>query len=184
MNAPTPDIDIEIQTLGKSVIALMAEVKRLEKADKNDFSNYMFTSVDDHKDFIRPLMAKYNLFPSIDELSFKLKEITTVDKSGKSKVGTVAIYNFSIVLEHALGEKSEQERRTVALPFVGGQTSGIALSFALKEWFKSKFLVSTGDQREEADLMDNTAEMRLGKQDGRKLYTELENEMDAVILSS
>ncbi len=169
------------QNLAAAICAVMSEVKRLEKADKNAFANYKFTSVDDFKDAVRPLMAKHGLSLHINEKSFDIKEFESTDKAGKPKKITAAIFKYTLRLYHIGGGVSKPENRSVAFPFVGAQTSGIALSYTIKEWFKSRFLVSSGDQNEEADLMDNTTELRLSKQAARDLSEELDKEMNSLV---
>lgn len=181
MNAPTKEIVETESNLATAVCAVMSEVKRLEKADKNEFAKYMFTSVDDFKDAIRPLMAKHGLSVHVDEKSFKIQELDTADKTGKVKKSNIAKYKYAMTLYHKSGENSKPERATVALPFVGAQTSGIAKSYAIKEWFKSRFLASAGDQQEEADLMDNTNEGRLTKAESRRLEEALRAEMNGIV---
>jgi hypothetical protein len=149
---------------------VMAEVRRLRKADNNAFAKYRYTSVDDFKDAIRPLMAKHGLTPNADELSCDLFD--RVDD--KNKTSAHAKFTFSLWLEHISGEEGKPERLTVMLPYVGAQTSGAARSYAIKQWVKSKFLASSGDS-EDADQHDVTEE--LSKAEARPIYTELEKEL-------
>ena len=189
MNAPAKEISTveltldvkETTNLATAVCSVMAEIKRLEKADENKFANYKFVSVDDFKDAVRPLMAKHGLSPHVDEKVFRIEEFEATLKNGTSKKSTVAVFKYAITLYHKSGESSKPERATVALPFVGAQTSGIAKSYAIKEWFKSRFLASAGDQQEEADLMGEAEDMRLSKKDGRALYDDLQKEMNAIV---
>ena len=174
MNVPAKDIVEETTNLASAVCAVMAEVKRLEKADENKFANYKFVSVDDFKDAVRPLMAKHGLSPHVDEKSFRMEEV------GAKKTAT-AIFKYAITLYHSSGESSKPERATVALPFVGAQTSGIAKSYAIKEWFKSRFLASAGDSQEESDFMYNVQDNSLSKQAARTLYDELTKELNDLV---
>lgn len=161
-------------TIREAVCAVMAELRRLEKADTNKFANYDFTSVDDFKDEIRPLMAKHGLFLHIAQDVFVIERI----KDGKGKETTFARFDFLITLKHVSGDEEPAELITVMLPFTGAQTSGAARSYAIKEWMKSRFLASSGDTQEEADLLDNSRDgMRLSKQDARKLYDDLNKEL-------
>lgn len=164
-------------TIRHAVCALMAELQRLKKADHNKFAHYDFTSVDDFKDAIRPRMAKHGLFHHTTQAGFQLVEV----RGDKDKIQTLAQFDFDIVLKHVSGEEEPAERMTVLLPLTGAQTSGAARSYAIKEWFKSRFLASSGDTQEEADLMDQSREgMRLSKADARDLYQKLQKEMREV----
>ncbi|WP_162651583.1 ERF family protein [Lentilitoribacter sp. Alg239-R112] len=165
-------------TIGASICAVMAEIKRLKKADKNDFAKYLFTSVDDFKDEVRPLMAKHGLLVNMNELSLDTQVIT----NDKGKETLVSSYKFSIELEHAeTGDKQQAENITIMLPYTGAQTTGAARSYALKEWFKSKFLASSGDQGAEADHNEQaqySTKDRLGKPAARELSGELDKELN------
>lgn len=149
---------------------VMGEVRRLRKADNNAFAKYRYTSVDDFKDALRPLMAKHGLTPNADEVTCELFDRT----DDKNKTSAHVRFTFSLWLEHVSGEEGKPERLTVMLPYVGAQTSGAARSYAIKEWVKSKFLASSGDS-EDADQHDVTEE--LSKSEARPIYTELEKEL-------
>lgn len=161
--------------LRAAVCSVMLALRRLEKADRNKFASYDFTSVDDFKDELRPLMAANGLTVHVDQTSFSFHEM----RSEKDKPVFAAQYDFAMTLEHTSGETSRPERMTVVLAFTGAQTSGAARSYAIKEWMKSKYLASAGklgDQQEEADLRDQGREgLRMAKSDARAMYTELES---------
>src|SRR5690606_38397713 len=106
-------------TYGEAVCAVMGELRRLKKADRNKFAAYDFTSVDDFKDEVRPLMAKYGLWPEVDQTAFEFMEL----KDDKDKIKHVVRYDFQITLCHISGTESKPQTMTVALPYTGAQTS-------------------------------------------------------------
>jgi hypothetical protein len=160
-------------------VALMSEVKRMEKQHVNQHGGYKFTSVDDFKDVIRPLMAKHGLSLHISEEGFDLATV----KNAKDKESTVAKIRFRFVLTHTSGERSEPSHMTVCLPYTGAQTSGAAQSYAIKEGvYKGLFQASSGDVSEEADLHDQgkfMAAERLSKAEAKPLYEALERDVRA-----
>lgn len=155
--------------LRAGIIAVMQKVKRLEKADENKFGHYNFTSVDDFKDALRPMLSAEGLQIGMDETAFEL-----VEMEGKQKT-LVAKFTFSMQMRHVDGEAEAAEKITVALPYTGAQTTGAARSYALKEWLKTKFMQSSGDIADEADQrrQDDYHTMRLSKKDARPLYDQL-----------
>lgn len=153
--------------LNEAVSKAMLEVVRLKKADNNAFAKYRYTSVDDFKDALRPILAENGLVAHMSETACEMFEGKTADKSNVK-------FAFAITLEHTSGEKAAPENVTVILPFVGAQTTGQARSYALKEWLKSRFLASSGDS-EDADAHDTDEE--LGKAEARPLYIELQEEL-------
>lgn len=166
------------ETLAAAVCQVMSKIKRLSKGSQNSHGGYDFTSVDDFKDALRPLMSEAGLYLHVSQESFQM--IDYVDGKGNNK--SVAQYHFSITLAHVNGDKSEPEMMTVALPFTGAQTSGAARSYAVKEWSKSRFLMSSGDMGDEADLLEQSRDgMRLSKAEARDLYTALTEEIRKVI---
>lgn len=168
-NTPMPET-----ALGRAVCDVMAELKRLEKLHRNKFANYDFTSVDDYKDELRPLLAKHGLYIVPNQADFKFVEV----KGDKDKISTVAQFDFDITLKHVSGQAEAPERMTVFLPLTGAQTSGAARSYVIKEWLKGRFLASSGDAQEEADMMDQSREgMRMSKADARDTFKKLTDEL-------
>lgn len=153
--------------LNGAIVSVMLAVTRLKKADNNAFAKYRYTSVDDFKDALRPLLGEHGLTAHMSEVSCDLFEGKTADKSNVK-------FSFAITLEHISGERAQPENVTVFLPFVGAQTTGQARSYALKEWLKSRFLASSGDS-EDADAHDTGEEM--SKADARPIYAELQEEL-------
>jgi hypothetical protein len=125
----------------KAVAAVMEAVHRLKKDDKNNHGGYKYVSVDDVKDHIRPLLAKNGLEIAINETDYALEAI-----QGKNGTTISARFTFEIWLRHISGAESKADRTTVLLPHTGAQTTGAAKSYALKEWIKGRFLVSTGEK--------------------------------------
>lgn len=132
--------------LTKAVATVMNAVKRVAKDDRNSHGGYNYASVDDIKDSLRPLLAKAGLEVRINETEYALETLKT--KSGESLSARVT---FEIKLRHDSGAEDEPERTTVVLPHTGAQTTGAAKSYALKEWIKGRFLVSTGEADADAD---------------------------------
>lgn len=176
---PTPVVRSSVK-IAEAICAVMTELERLKKADHNKFANYDFTSVDDFKDEIRPLMALNGLYLHATQASLDLKEV----RGDKDKISTVALFDFDLTLKHVCGEAEPPVRMSVLLPITGAQTSGAARSYAIKEWMKSSFLASSGapaDVQEEADMMDQSREgLRMNKADARDTYKKLTDEMREV----
>lgn len=162
-----------------AVCVVMTDFVRLKKGDTNDHGRYDFTSVDDFKDALRPMLAKNGLSIHVSQKKFEMIEFT----DSKDKRKSVAQYDMEITLTHISGERDEPEGMTVALPFTGAQTSGAARSYAVKEWMKSRFLASSGDEQDEADLLEQARDgLRLSKQEARVINGELYEEMRQVTL--
>ncbi len=135
--------------LSKAVAAVMSEIVRLKKADENKHGQYKYVSVDDIKDLVRPLLAKNGLSLSMTELSYSLE---TLQMRNGASVNAKITYEFR--LRHISGEEDEPERITILLPQTGAQTSGAAKSYAIKEYSKARFFVSTGEK----DMIDGGAD--------------------------
>jgi len=166
--------------INKAICAVMAEVKRLEKAGLNAFDKYNFTSIDDFKDHIRPLLAKHGLNVSISEHGI---EIVPLENS-QGKMKTNVRVTFAITLSHVSGEVAPSDVSTVILPYTGAQTAGIAKSYAIKEWIKGRFLASSGDVAEEADMRrqdEFTAPSVMSKKDAKPLYEGLQKELREIV---
>jgi hypothetical protein len=179
------DMSLKICNLATARAAVISDIKRLEKTHTNSHGGYQFTSVDDFKDVIRPLMARNGLSLHVSEESFGLSTIKT-GKDGKET--NLAIIRFRFVIEHTSGERSEPSFFTVALPYTGAQTSGAAQSYAIKEGvYKGLFQASSGDIAEEADFQEQSqlvATERLSKAEARPLFEGLQRELRAEVNDS
>lgn len=180
MNEIAPIVAASLLTKAKTTVC--EAIKRLEKSHTNSHGGYQFTSVDDFKDEVRPLMAKHGLDLHVSEESYALSTIKT-GKDGKDT--NVATIRFKFVLEHVSGERSEPSFFTVCLPYTGAQTSGAAQSYAIKEGvYKGLFQASSGDIAEEADLQDQSrlaGNERMSKAEAKPLYEGLQREMRAIV---
>lgn len=166
-----------VQTkIAKAICSVMGKIDRLDKADKNVFGKYDFTSVDDFKDAIRPLLAEHGLHVSVDEL--KCKQLLLDDKGSKKSLYLQFKYQFTVL--HESGERLPPVKRSVFLQYTGAQTAGAAQSYALKEYFKSEFKASSGDIEDEADIRehDSMAGEKMAKAEARPVFTKLSSEME------
>jgi hypothetical protein len=163
--------------LSAAKVEVMKKVKRLEKLHANKHGGYQFASIDDFKDEIRPIMAEHGIDLHVSEESYEL--VGVKNKDGKET--SSAKIRFRFVLQHLSGERGEPSFVTVVMPYTGAQTSGAAMSYAIKECvYKGQFQASSGDLNEEADLQEQVqlaAVERLTKQEARPLYEALQKEM-------
>jgi hypothetical protein len=127
--------------LHKAVAAVISEIHRLKKDDKNQHGGYAYVSVDDVKDHVRPILAKHGLSLSVTEQSFEL-----VSVQGKNGTTSSALIRYAMTLRHSDGSANEPDIITICLPYTGAQTAGAARSYAVKEWAKGSLLVSTGEK--------------------------------------
>lgn len=174
-NGEAQSTPVDSSTLYAAVCAVMADIKRLEKADDNTFARYAFTSIDDFKDLVRPLMAKHGLSLHVDQTSMQFREVET-GEGAKKKASLIAEYGFAVTIRHSSGESDTPEHLYVPIPFTGPQTSGAARSYVVKEWIKGRFLASSGDIEEEADMRDQDSwnTLRLSKAEAREVHAEME----------
>lgn len=138
--------------LTKAIANVMKEVRRQGAKDENKFANYKYTSVDDYKDHLRPLLAMQGLAIRTNQVGFSLESVVASGKDGKDKHTLAARFDLEFWLTHVSGESEAPETITVVLPFVGAQTTGQARSYAQKEWLKSKFLATSGNANEDPDM--------------------------------
>lgn len=136
--------------------AILGKVTRLEKTERNNHGNYDFAPADTFRDFIRPLFHEHGLWLFVNEAYSPFIGEVTKQKTLK--------FTYEFVIMHIeTGETTPTIRRSVFLPYVGSQTAGIASTFALKEWLKNQFLISTGEPDPEGKMGkdDEAAKNRL-----------------------
>jgi hypothetical protein len=139
----TPTLAEVCTGVAAAINAVMVEVKRLDKGAENKHGNYKFTSVDDFLDATRPACAAAGLIIVPDEES-----VDMVEKWLRVK--------FSFTVAHASGETWDHSpTRTVMVnSAMGSQAYGAAQSYALKQFLRALFQISTGDG-EDADTQPN-----------------------------
>lgn len=127
-----------------AIVAVMGEVPKLAKTEKNTHGSYNFASIDDFLEAVRPLCAKHGLIIAQDEESFEVKES---DKSTWLMIG------YSFTLAHASGEVWDHKpKRTIMVNAkMGSQAFGAAQSYALKQYMRSLFQIATGEKGMDAD---------------------------------
>jgi hypothetical protein len=123
-----------------AITAVMNEVPKLQKTEKNSHGNYNFASIDDFLEAVRPLCAKHGLIISQDEESFEMTE------------GWL-IVRFAFTLAHSSGETwGHRPRRTIMVSSkMGSQAFGAAQSYCLKQFERSLFQIATGEKGQDAD---------------------------------
>ena len=121
---------------------VMKGIKRLPKAEKNTYDNYVFTSIDAYLEFMNPLLAEAGLSIAHeeDEPEFYVNKKDSLWMRGK----------FRIWLVHTSGAASGPFTRRVAVPMTGAQSYGSAQSYVLKQFLRATFMVPTGE-RDDAD---------------------------------
>lgn len=152
-NGAAPEMARCPSPLHTAIHAILGEVRRLEKSDHNKHGNYDFAPADAFRDFIRDQFHKHKLVYSISE-------VYASQVAEGMKAGTIKFTYWFVITHVESGEQTQPEARSVFLPYVGSQTSGIASTFALKEWLKNKFLISTGEPDPEGEMGDHDSNAR------------------------
>lgn len=133
-----------------AVAAVMAEVPKLAKTERNTHGSYNFASIDDFLEAVRPLCAKSGLIIVQDEDGFEMRDGGS-DKNGKPVSWLVIRFKFT--LAHASGETwAHRPTRTIMVAAsMGAQAFGAAQSYCLKQFERSLFQIATGEKGADAD---------------------------------
>lgn len=120
--------------LAAAICAVMGEVPRLKKGEKNSHGNYNFASIDDFLEAVRPLCAKHGVIILQDEDEFEVVESWLRVKYG-------------FILAHSSGETFMLRlRRSILVNAkMGSQASGAGQSYVLKQFMRSLFQIATGE---------------------------------------
>lgn len=129
--------------INAAIAKAAGKVHILGKSEKNNFDGYNFVSVDKFLEMVNPICAEHGLFPFIDETNYEF--FTNAKGSAWIRVF------YEITLHHSSGETLGPSRRAVAVPHNGAQAYGSAQSYALKQYFRSLFMIPTGD-KDDADF--------------------------------
>ena len=120
-------------TLADAIAACMAEITPLAKGETNAHGGYNFASIDDFLNLTRPICAKHRLVIMQDEESCEIS-------------GGQAFFHYTFTLHHN-DEVAGPFRRSIAVNSkMGSQAFGAAQSYALKQFLRSLFQISTGEK--------------------------------------
>ncbi len=126
--------------ISDAIAAVMADIKRLEKGDKNAHGGYKFASIDDFLDLTRPLCAKHKLAVFQDEVSCEVIETRT----SKGPQQTLFM-RFAFKLECGDETRGPHHRSIMVPASMGSQAFGSAQSYALKQYLRATLQIATGD---------------------------------------
>lgn len=134
---------IKTATIHSAIAAACGQVRIIGKTDENKFDKYNFASIDKFLEMVNPICAKNGLFPMITETGYE-------NFQGKNGSPWVRI-SYEITMHHMSGETLGPVARAVAVPMNGAQAFGSAQSYVLKQFFRSLFMIPTGD-KDDADF--------------------------------
>lgn len=133
----------DTKSIHAAISAACGQVRIVGKTDENKFDKYNFASIDKFLEMVNPICAKNGLFPMITETGYE-------SFSGKNGSPWVRI-SYEVTMHHASGETLGPVARAVAVPANGAQAYGSAQSYVLKQFFRSLFMIPTGD-KDDADF--------------------------------
>ena len=137
------DIEPMPKNIASAINNVMLDLKPLEHDAQNSFQKYKYTSIDGFLKQVNPACAKAGLIIIPHEKSCE------VSPSGK---------NLSVIYEYILIHKEGDTwnfptTKHIIVPFGSGTAMGIAQSYALKQFMRSLFQLSTGEQ-DDLDALD------------------------------
>lgn len=138
--------------IAAAIAAVMGEVPKLSKGEKNSHGNYNFASIDDFLEAVRPLCAKHGLVIIQDEVHQEI--LRSEPKGERDKSVSWLLIRFQFTLGHSSGETwAHRPTRTIMVnAAMGSQAFGAAQSYCLKQFQRSLFQIATGETGEGADI--------------------------------
>jgi len=127
------------KSIATAINGVMGDIKMLKKEDENKFQNYSYASIDNFLKAVNPLCAKHGLIITMDE------ESCNIMRDGTKNPWMHIVYKF--ILSHANGDTwLYTPRRNMFVAMTGGQSMGSSMSYCLKQYMRSLFLISTGEK--------------------------------------
>lgn len=139
------------EAVSNAIAAVMADIPKLAREETNKHANYKFASIDDFLDAVRPLCAKHKLAIVQDEASFTI--VQTMDKYGKPSDWLQM--GFAYTVATAGVSWGPVMRSIMVRADMGSQAFGAAQSYSLKQFMRSLFQISTGD--DESDTSEQSS---------------------------
>ena len=141
MAASTENDKVVTADVHAGIVAVMASLGTLYKANENKFDKYTYASIDAFIAFVRDHCWQSGIYIEQDEIEAKLVDVAK--KDGKPMAMWWAQYAFTVW--HIGGTSRGPIRRSVMVQANGAQASGSAQSYALKQFMRSQFLIPTAD---------------------------------------
>lgn len=138
-------------SVATAISAVMGGIRTLGKDGNNGHQRYDFVSTDKFLAAVNPLCAAAGLVIIQDEASVDVRTSESVDNYGKAKMVSWLTAKYTFVLAHKDGSTWGPVTRSVMVTANGAQAFGSAQSYALKQFMRSLFQISTGD-KDDADL--------------------------------
>ena len=154
---------MEIEAMPKNIATAINNVmislnQPLKKDAENKFQKYSYTSIDGFLKEVQPACAKAGLIIIPHEKSCEVSE------SGKS---LSVVYEY--ILIHKDGDTwSFPTTKHIIVPFGSGTAMGIAQSYALKQFMRSLFQLSTGEK----DDLEKLDQEKIKKNNKPKEYSD------------
>lgn len=157
-DAPLVKIEPMPAAIAKAIIAVMAEIGVLAHNEYNKHNEYAYASVDAFLTATNPLCAKHGLIILPLQRGVEREQV-----ENHGKLLNVMNFHFQFMLAHASGATwtCAEDIRTVRLLWSGAQTSGMAQSYAQKQYMRGLFQIATGDK--DADAEERIADEAPGK---------------------
>lgn len=134
--------------IAAAITKVMGSIKKLHRADKNEFAKYRYTSADDFFEAVGPLMADAGLIIIPQQAAYSVRTVA-VERGQR----TILIIDWDFYLGHSSGAVWMLPlRRTVTVAEQGSaQQWGSAQTYAIKQFLRALLLIPTGDADADAD---------------------------------
>ena len=129
--------------IAAGIVQVMANVKKLAKADTNGFEHYDYASIDAFLEAMGPICAAAQIFITAEEEDI---EVMSVEKADKSRQKSQLRIRWAFTIGHSSGVTFGPLHRTVIVEGAGAQAFGSAQSYAQKQFMRSIFQIPTGDK--------------------------------------
>ena len=139
------------EAIAKAINEVMSGVKKLAKDENNQFAKYKFASIDSFLDEVRPLCASTGLAIIVDENEF---EVVTTGQEKAQKSWLKLQYHFYLMHSSGAVWQHPLKKHIMVDAAMGAQAFGAAQSYALKQFMRALFQISTGE--EDADSYEQS----------------------------
>ena len=128
-------------------------IKPIPKDGSNTYQGYKYMSVDSVLAMVNPLLAKSGLVVTVDEVEHKI-----VPVSGKG-MDLHMIYKVILSCGEDTWQYVSTEYQTV--PYNGAVSKGTAQSYMLKQYYRKRFSIATGE-KVEVEGLDSETDKKTG----------------------
>lgn len=138
--------EIQHRTIVEAKLAVMAEIQTLARTGFNTHHKFTFATVHQFYEMLRPLIVKHGLAHWYTQKAFVIDATINLNKA--PLVMVTFEWAWQLLSDNGPPPVADRRELTFPMPLSDDKFAGKTLSYFLKYWFQSEFLINTEEDKE------------------------------------